>query len=112
MPVDILDVIVWIVEAWLLIVVVKWGARLLLGAVGLEPHRWLRRLRLLNLLHKKKRDGRQIGRGSVGKPSSTIGFEKRFNPILSLDRDAFVAAMSDIPAKPAETMNFNRGLST
>ncbi len=53
--------------------------------------------------------------GISGKPSSTIGFERRFNPLLALrDRNAFVAALtSEIPEKP---MGFkaivaaNRGL--
>jgi hydroxyacylglutathione hydrolase len=42
--------------------------------------------------------------GMSGKPSSTIGFERRWNPMLSLDRDAFVAALSDVPAKPEDIM--------
>lgn len=66
MPIDILSVISWIVEAWFLIIVLKWGARLLLGAIGVEPDRWIRRLRLMSFVRKKtQRDGRQIGRGSV-----------------------------------------------
>ena len=47
-----------------------------------------------------------------GKPSSTIGFEKRWNPMLSLDCDAFVRALADIPAKPVdmtEILAVNRG---
>jgi hydroxyacylglutathione hydrolase len=46
--------------------------------------------------------GSACGAGMSGKPSSTIGFEKRWNPMLSLDRDAFVAALSDVPAKPED----------
>jgi hydroxyacylglutathione hydrolase len=46
--------------------------------------------------------GSACGAGMSGKPSSTIAFEKRWNPMLSLDRDAFVNALSDIPAKPAD----------
>ncbi len=40
--------------------------------------------------------------GISGKPSSTIGFEKRFNPLLATrDRTAFIAALSSgIPEKP------------
>jgi len=34
--------------------------------------------------------GSVCGAGISGKPVSTIGFEKRFNPTLKLDRDAFV----------------------
>ena len=37
-----------------------------------------------------------------GKPSSTIGFEKRWNPMLSRSKEAFVAALADVPPKPAE----------
>jgi len=47
--------------------------------------------------------GSVCGAGLSGKPSSTIGFEKRFNPLLSYDRDAFVAALtSEIPPRPAD----------
>jgi hypothetical protein len=44
---------------------------------------------------------------------STIAFEKRWNPMLSLDRAHFVAALADVPEKPAEMeqiLTFNRGL--
>ena len=46
--------------------------------------------------------GSVCGRGLSGKPSSTIGFERRFNRTFSLnDRGEFVAAMlRDIPAPP------------
>ncbi len=47
--------------------------------------------------------GSVCGAGISGKPASTIGFEKRWNPMLSLDRAAFVAALSaEIPPRPAE----------
>ncbi len=46
--------------------------------------------------------GSACGAGMSGKPSSTIGFEKRFNPMLSMDVDRFVDALCDVPAKPAE----------
>ena len=50
-----------------------------------------------------------------GKPSSTIAFEKRWNPMLSFDREAFVRALADVPPKkPAETrkvLRFNLGLA-
>ena len=46
--------------------------------------------------------GSLCGAGLSGKPSSTIAFEQRWNPMLSLQRDAFVAALADVPAKPAE----------
>lgn len=45
--------------------------------------------------------GSACGAGLSGKPSSTIGFEKRWNPLLSLDRAAFIdKIMADIPARP------------
>lgn len=46
--------------------------------------------------------GSACGAGLSGKPSSTIGFEKRWNPALSLERDAFVEQlMGNIPPRPA-----------
>jgi hydroxyacylglutathione hydrolase len=56
--------------------------------------------------------GSACGAGMSGKPSSTLGFERRFNPMLAMDRDAFVAAVADVPPKPAEmadVLRFNRG---
>ena len=56
--------------------------------------------------------GSLCGAGLSGKPSSTIAFEQRWNPMLSLDRHAFIEAMVDVPAKPAEMVQilaFNRG---
>ncbi len=45
--------------------------------------------------------GSACGAGLSGKPASTIGFEKRFNPTLKMTRDAFIAALvADIPAQP------------
>lgn len=47
--------------------------------------------------------GSVCGAGISGKPASTIGFEKRWNPMLKLDREAFVAALTGtIPPRPAE----------
>lgn len=47
--------------------------------------------------------GSVCGAGISGKPGSTIGFEKRWNPMLKLDRDAFVKALTqEIPPRPAE----------
>lgn len=42
------------------------------------------------------------GKGMCGRPSTTIGFERRFNPVIQAqDADAFVRDIStDIPAKP------------
>lgn len=47
--------------------------------------------------------GSVCGAGISGKPASTIGFERRWNPMLALDREAFVAALTaEIPPRPAE----------
>lgn len=48
--------------------------------------------------------GSVCGAGISGKPVSTLGFEKRFNPILgSKDRVEFIALLTDeIPPRPAE----------
>jgi glyoxylase-like metal-dependent hydrolase (beta-lactamase superfamily II) len=46
--------------------------------------------------------GSACGVGLSGKPSSTLGFEKRWNPLLSKGRGEFVAAVSEVPPKPAE----------
>jgi len=48
--------------------------------------------------------GSVCGRSLSGKPSSTIGFEKRFNKAFSIgDEEAFVAAMTaDVPPPPPE----------
>jgi hydroxyacylglutathione hydrolase len=58
--------------------------------------------------------GSVCGRSLSGKPSSTIGFEKRFNKAFRIgDEDAFVAAMTaDIPPPPpdaARTRALNAG---
>ncbi len=47
--------------------------------------------------------GSACGQGMSGKPGSTLAFEKRFNPFLSLaSEDVFVATVTaDLPAKPA-----------
>ncbi len=46
--------------------------------------------------------GSACGVGLSGKPSSTLGFEKRWNPLLSKARDEFVMAVREVPPKPAE----------
>jgi glyoxylase-like metal-dependent hydrolase (beta-lactamase superfamily II) len=47
--------------------------------------------------------GSTCGAGMSGKPASTIGYEKRWNPMLALDRAGFVAALTEtIPPRPAE----------
>ncbi len=57
--------------------------------------------------------GSLCGAGLSGKPSSTIAFERRWNPMLSRDRAAFVAALADVPPKPVEMeriLALNRGV--
>jgi glyoxylase-like metal-dependent hydrolase (beta-lactamase superfamily II) len=44
--------------------------------------------------------GSLCGAGISGKPSSTIAFERRWNPMLSLDRGDFIDALTDVPPKP------------
>ena len=46
--------------------------------------------------------GSACGAGMSGKPSTTIGFEKRWNPLLAKSRAEFVEALADGPPKPAE----------
>jgi glyoxylase-like metal-dependent hydrolase (beta-lactamase superfamily II) len=57
--------------------------------------------------------GSACGAGMNGKPMSTIGFERRWNPLLALGRDEFVRQVcTGIPPKPAEmaaVMRFNQG---
>ena len=59
--------------------------------------------------------GSTCGAGLSGKPSSTLGFEKRWNPALSLDKDAFIdQVLSNIPPRPsgmAATIRANLGLA-
>jgi len=47
--------------------------------------------------------GSVCGAGLSGKPSSTLGFEKRWNPALAMDQAAFVEYLTrEIPPRPAE----------
>jgi len=47
--------------------------------------------------------GSACGAGLSGKPASTLGFEKRFNPMLSMPKEAFVEALTaEIPPQPAD----------
>ncbi len=47
--------------------------------------------------------GSVCGAGLSGKPSSTLGFEKRWNPALSLSKEAFIEQLTaEIPPRPAE----------
>lgn len=59
--------------------------------------------------------GSVCGKGMSGKPSSTVGFEKLFNPMLNVkDEEEFVEKLTkDIPPKPKsmeEIVRKNRGL--
>jgi glyoxylase-like metal-dependent hydrolase (beta-lactamase superfamily II) len=56
--------------------------------------------------------GSACGAGMSGKPSTTIGFEKRNNPVLVLDSERFVDALAISPPKPADmhaVISFNQG---
>jgi hydroxyacylglutathione hydrolase len=56
--------------------------------------------------------GSVCGAGLSGKPTSTIAFERRWNPMLSMDREGFVEALTNVPPKPDEMeqiLAFNRG---
>jgi hydroxyacylglutathione hydrolase len=58
--------------------------------------------------------GSACGKGMSGKPMSTVAFEKRFNPVLSIaSEDAFVAALTaELPPQSAgmeATLRQNQG---
>ncbi len=56
--------------------------------------------------------GSMCGAGMSGKPSSTIGFEKRSNSLLSKTREEFVDAVGDVPPRPAamdRMLHINQG---
>jgi hydroxyacylglutathione hydrolase len=58
--------------------------------------------------------GSGCGAGLSGNPMTTVGFEKRRNPMLTPGRDAFVEKLADVP-KPADmerVLAFNRGHET
>ena len=49
------------------------------------------------------------GKGMCGRPSTTIGFERLYNPLLRLERDAFVTSMSEeVPARPLNMVAIER----
>ena len=55
------------------------------------------------------------GKGMCGRPSTTIGFERLYSPLLHMDRDPFVAELTNgIPARPLNMVAIeatNRGLT-
>ncbi|MCG2635408.1 MAG: MBL fold metallo-hydrolase [Gammaproteobacteria bacterium] len=59
--------------------------------------------------------GSVCGAGLSGKPSSTLGFEKRWNPRLSMNREGFIETLlQEIPPRPTgmnRMVRANRGLT-
>ncbi len=56
--------------------------------------------------------GSACGAGMSGKPSSSLAFERRWNPLLSCSLEDFVTAVSEVPPKPAgmdAILRFNKG---
>lgn len=54
------------------------------------------------------------GKGMCGRPSTTIGFERRFNPWAQLERAEFVERAAEMPARPLNMtaiMRMNSGLA-
>src|SRR4051794_20189680 len=52
------------------------------------------------------------GKGMCGRPSSTIGFERRFNPLLQLSEQEFLRLASEVPSRPlnmSAILETNRG---
>jgi glyoxylase-like metal-dependent hydrolase (beta-lactamase superfamily II) len=52
--------------------------------------------------------GSSCGAGMSGKPSSTIAFERRWNPLLQVSVEEFVETLSSVPPKPAEMQDILR----
>lgn len=95
------------------------GDSLFVGAVGrpdLAGHEREMASVLFDSLHRRILDlpgeveiypghtsGSVCGAGISGKPGSTLGFEKRWNPLLAMEREPFIDALTaEIPPKPAE----------
>jgi hydroxyacylglutathione hydrolase len=54
------------------------------------------------------------GKGMCGRPSTTIGFERRFNPVLQLSASDFLRTASEVPARPLNMtaiLDTNRGVA-
>lgn len=55
------------------------------------------------------------GKGMCGRPSTTIGFERLYNPLARLDRGGFVSTLTDgVPARPLNMTAIeatNRGIA-
>jgi hydroxyacylglutathione hydrolase len=52
------------------------------------------------------------GKGMCGRPSTTIGFERRFNPVLQLSEADFLSMAAEVPARPLNMtaiLDTNRG---
>ena len=86
--------------------------------VQLHEHRFCVRLLALTdalEIYPAHFSGSPCGAGLSGKPSSTLAFEKRWNPLLALAQDAFVEQVGGAsPEKPAgmtEIVRFNQGRS-
>jgi len=63
-------------------------------------------------IHPGHFSGSLCGVGMSGKPSSTIAFEARSNPLLTKSRDEFVDALAEVAAKPeamAQILLANQG---
>lgn len=52
--------------------------------------------------------GSSCGAGMSGKPSSTIAFEKKWNPLLRASVEQFVETVSNVPPKPAQMQDILR----
>ena len=63
-------------------------------------------------IHPGHFSGSSCGAGMSGKPSSTIGYEKRWNRMLTADRAVFIEKISNVSEKPHEmdgNLAFNSG---
>ena len=105
------------------------GDTLFVGAVGrpdLPGHERENAATLCHSLHEKLLKladeieiypahfaGSACGAGMSGKPMTTLAFEKRYNPLLALGPEEFVARLGEmVPPKPAEMaaiLRYNQG---